>query len=630
MQTEIANVNKEVDWDKEPTRTSAKAGGHILSIAGMSKEDIDSLSPVEATAIGQLDDKTLEAIVVGYLIHDRDISDVKDDRRNAELISASAIRSSWFSDRGLGILYDRLLGYYREHKACATLNEIRADCEAENITADKARVYEDVAADCHAMCAARGISADIVIRRFVSLHEDKTVTKLVKEYRERRNDERFGPKKAIEGFRIAVAKELADPESAIIKERDWILGADETIGRMLDMKHNPEKYEGLRCGIPCIDNRTSGFRAGQLTVFIGRTGGYKSTLMMNIALKLWMKGLDVLYASFEMEQWVVETKLWCMYARVSYSKCLNGLVSEPGDRAEIAALQIIAEDAGRPEEERRGAGKKLARLRSSGILDTAEGAEDSILLKKAKLDLASRKNKFIITTAGQSQKIKIGQLEAYIVERKAEWQPKVVCVDYLDHVDSDAPHDRKDLEIGEVTKRLRTMGSTHDFTTITAAQFKRGVVERVRDAGDNAEKAGLSTEDIANAQAIGNDADTVFMLWPEEGGSRVRVFTPKARFGAQDPKGALIQVDVRSHFMDEKDIESTDGIISMISPAEVVAAATDLAEGKIEEVSTDEEKIDMGYYSSDGVDSGDGDEVDPLADPKQQGRALPPPAEDDL
>ena len=125
-------------------------------------------------------------------------------------------------------------------------------------------------------------------------------------------------------------------------------------------------------------------------------------------------------------------------------------------------------------------------------------------------------------------------------------------------VDSDTSHgDAKYEEIGDVCKHCRAMGQQMGFHVATAAQFKRGAIERIRKFGfNNVEKAALGTDDIAGSDQIGADADTVFMLWPRDGGNVLDVFTPKARHMSDDMKGEKLEVD-QDHCTIADDIAST-------------------------------------------------------------------------
>jgi hypothetical protein len=194
-------------------------------------------------------------------------------------------------------------------------------------------------------------------------------------------------------------------------------------------------------------------------------------------------------------------------------------------------------------------------------------------------------NKLKIARVGQSDKIKVGLLEKWIEERIEVWQPDVVIVDYLALVASDQAYsDRRDLEVGDVCKKFRAMGSRLGFHVITAAQYKRGAIERIREYGfANPEKAMLGTDDIAESNQIGADADTVFMLWPEDGGNRLRVFVPKARHAGTNVESfGVLQVDqdhctISDDITDTKQVSNNIGLGTALSLAQAIGEGNPLA-----------------------------------------------------
>jgi hypothetical protein len=317
-------------------------------------------------------------------------------------------------------------------------------------------------------------------------------------------------------------------------------------------------------------------------VVVGRHGGYKTTFLINIAYGLFMRGYNVLYASLEMEARNVMSKLICRYTRkVDWTKFYKGYISEPQDwkrRDEFAAAAV---DAALPEALRKKARSELAKYNE--ILAGIEpGKEESGIIEGAMAEIDARPNRLMICNVGQSRKIKVNQLEKWIEERREVFQPQVVLVDYLALVGADVEYtDRRDLEVGDICKYFRHMGSRMGFHVVTAAQYKRGAIERIRKYGfNNPEKAALNTDDIAESNQIGADADCVFMLWPEDGGNKLRIFTPKARYAPSDiDKGETVQVD-QAHCTIAEDIESTEEQSNNVSISEALASAGRMVAGK--------------------------------------------------
>jgi hypothetical protein len=157
------------------------------------------------------------------------------------------------------------------------------------------------------------------------------------------------------------------------------------------------------------------------------------------------------------------------------------------------------------------------------------------------------------------------------------------------------------------------MGALMGFHVISAAQYKRGAIERLRQHGmDNPDKAQFQTDDIAESNQIGADSDTIFFLWPGDGGNTLELFTPKARHMAENSKGDTLQIDQDACTISE-DIQSTSEIARTISPSVGFESAQRLADGdplapRIPDVDDD----DFGYLL-DGPSTTDADDpIDPF------------------
>jgi len=174
------------------------------------------------------------------------------------------------------------------------------------------------------------------------------------------------------------------------------------------------------------------------------------------------------------------------------------------------------------------------------------GRSDITLIDEQYQKFRESENKLYIINAGQSNKIKGSQIGRWLSEMEGSFRPNVLILDYLDLVAPETAYpDRRDQELGDICKFFRQMGQQMGFSTVTAAQFKRGAIERMRKKGlDSPEKAQFGTDDIAGSNMIGADADNVIALFREDGGNRLKMFTVKTRYGVSDiDKGKVLQVD---------------------------------------------------------------------------------------
>jgi hypothetical protein len=130
-------------------------------------------------------------------------------------------------------------------------------------------------------------------------------------YRDMLNDgqkkvETEGLEGALKHARQAVFNAEQELGSAAEKQRFNVADSEALDKFMMDYNdryNNPAKYAGVKCGISAIDEATQGFTPAQLIVLLAKSGGGKSTQMLNWALHSYMKqGKSVLYFSFEMEE----------------------------------------------------------------------------------------------------------------------------------------------------------------------------------------------------------------------------------------------------------------------------------------------------------------------------------------
>jgi replicative DNA helicase len=509
------------------------------------RELLKEATPFQVRAYGTLDQQTAEAMLVGYLVGNAERPPSPRDTSEPEAIIESGIKKEMFENRDLGELFDNFLSYYRENRKKLTPDEASTICAASGQKTNDASMYRKMAIRCYSTVLIRKIGASLVvefvINHYLQKQEDKIYQKAVRE----RADPSVGPQKSWENMRESCLRDLVDPRGGLIKEHDWQGDYKETMSWLIDMKKNPDKYRGYMCGISAIDTKTQGFRDGQLTVFCGPPTGYKSTTMMNISYGLWEAGYDVLYVSLEMEAMIVLLKLWCIAAGVDFTKAYNGKIVTQEDFDQLLDVQTRLARPDMPPEETEALRQKLVQLSALTKSQTKETC-DQARMDMARAEMEGKANKLKVINIGQSKKMKLSQLERWLHENSSVFAPKIVVVDYLDLVEPENPNpDRPDIGLGDCCKMLRAMGKNTGYSVITAAQLKRGAMERLRKYGfDTPEKSQLGVDDIAGSHMIGADADNVFMLWREDGGNVLRIFTAKARYGQNDvSKGSSVNID---------------------------------------------------------------------------------------
>lgn len=519
------------------------------------KELLKEATPFQVQRYGNLDVETAERMLVGYFVTEPSEGDNPGTEFADKVLDAN-LSGKMFETREIGMLFDEVSGYYKEAHKLLSYDNASLICMNSGQSRNDASMYRKILTRCKADINIRRFDPDLVVEFLLGHYLQKQQDRIYRKAVEERKDPAIGPRKSWENMREACVRDLVDPRGGAFREFDLVGDYRANMSWLHDMKVNPQKYMGYYCGIKAIDVATKGFRNGQLTVFVGAHGGYKTTTMLNVAYGLWERGYDVLFVSLEMEGNIVQLKLWCRATgEVSYSKAYGGLFSHPDDWKTLEKMEADLSSA--PQEER---GKLMAEIeRYKSVLIKGRGREDAGVIEKCVQKFEnSRKNRLKMLDSDQSRKIKLSQLDRWLREHARTFKPNVVIVDYLDLVDPENPNpNRPDIGYGDICKMLRAMGRQLGFAPITAAQLKRSAWKRLREMGlDNPEKAQLDTDDIGSSHQIGADADNVFMLWRRAGNTTIQIFTCKARYGEKDTtKGATLQVDFESNTVSDNGIE---------------------------------------------------------------------------
>lgn len=111
--------------------------------------------------------------------------------------------------------------------------------------------------------------------------------------------------------------------------------ADDFVSEYVKRRDHPELYEGIKSGVPQIDEKTFGWMPAQITVLLAPSSGGKSVVLMNWALAAHNQGKKILYFSFEMESYLCEVRHISRALQVKYSD-IKGLRL---DEARLAAVR---------------------------------------------------------------------------------------------------------------------------------------------------------------------------------------------------------------------------------------------------------------------------------------------------
>ena len=246
-----------------------------------------------------------------------------------------------------------------------------------------------------------------------------------------------------------------------------------------------EEVPKVLCGIKEIDETmVTGFEPGTLTLFCAKVGGFKSWMLLNVAVNAWKNGYDVLFVPIEMsEEQTIKRKL----------SILTG-------------------------------------VRNTRFYNYKDLTEEE--LKRTREEVASwrnRDNKFrILDLRGRST---VSQIRRHVKRDHDMFKPKLVVVDYLTIMQPEqSRYARHDLELGDICKEFRAMGKEMGFAVVSAAQQSRDSLKK-KQAG----KLQFGPEDIKGSHEVAADADNIYFIkedkeFPNE---RLQMIVCKARNGTK-------------------------------------------------------------------------------------------------
>lgn len=102
--------------------------------------------------------------------------------------------------------------------------------------------------------------------------------------------------------------------------REFFSDTKRRIEKVKDRRDHPEKYAGLKTGIPTFDEKTGGLFAGELTLIAGVTGLGKSTILKQIEFGILMNnsGKNVLHIANEEYEDQVNSKFDALFTNEDY------------------------------------------------------------------------------------------------------------------------------------------------------------------------------------------------------------------------------------------------------------------------------------------------------------------------
>lgn len=269
----------------------------------------------------------------------------------------------------------------------------------------------------------------------------------------------------------------------------------------------PGKIRGILTGYHKLDNALNGLRPGRLILLAARPSQGKTAFALNIARHVALQGLPVGFVSLEMGDTELVLRLLSIDAKIDSIKAERGQLS----RDEWAEAMSAA-----------------SRLAAMPI--------------------------FFDSQSGQT----IGQIKAKVRRLVAQKKIKLLIVDYLGLINMSSKYNNRNIELGEVSSRLKGMAKEFKIPVIALSQLSRDI-----------EKSGKfrwpQNSDLRDSGALEQDADIVMFITRPETAGYESVVVAGQDFGTKDK--AFISITKHRH-----------GRAGLVIPFQFIAERTEFAE----------------------------------------------------
>lgn len=244
-------------------------------------------------------------------------------------------------------------------------------------------------------------------------------------------------------------------ESRFVPLREVIKSSIETIDNLYQRKEN---ITGIATGFRDLDMKTAGLQRSDLIVIAGRPSMGKSALASCMAEHIGVvEKIPVAFFSLEMSKEQLVQRMLCSHARVDAHKVRTGFLSQADWPRLVSAAGKLSE--------------------APIYIDDSPG-------------------------------ITVMELRAKARRMKAQFDIKVIILDYLQLMQGPARSENRQQEISEISRSLKALARELSVPLISISQLSRAVEQR------SDHRPQLS--DLRESGAIEQDADLVILLLREE------------------------------------------------------------------------------------------------------------------
>ena len=233
---------------------------------------------------------------------------------------------------------------------------------------------------------------------------------------------------------------------------------DANIDALVERRGNKALISGISTGFKKLDTLTSGLQGSDLIILAARPGMGKTALSLNLARNIAVDAeVPVVFFSLEMSKEQLSMRLLCSEARIDSSSVRSGFFSDDDWRKLTDAADILSE--------------------APIFLDDSS--------ELTSLDVKTKARRL-----------------------KLEKNIGLIIIDYLQLMKARTISDRRDLEISEMSRSLKSLAKELNIPIIALSQLNRRLEER------SDKRPQLS--DLRESGALEQDADLVMFIYRDE------------------------------------------------------------------------------------------------------------------
>jgi len=435
-----------------------------------------------------------ETELLALMLNDKDLLE--------QVISRSCIMPEYFLTEELSNLFQATLKYYDKYAALLTRDALRKIVEEMNSISDAVAAQWMVLYDSvsnlrvdpeNFLKLIDNLESRYVQQKYFELmvsgdnlsHQMINTTcnqkELMSKIQDRINSIRVGEDG--DRYRLCTLKDsLSRVMNSVEKRRD-----------------NQEAERGIMSGFSDIDNTIFGFPRGKYVIVVGFPNGGKTTLMLNMALNMALRGNKIVFVTIEMTEDEITERLLTAFANI-------------------------------PSRNLRCGGKG-----EDGIHD---GIYNKLIAAAEHLEKIIGENLVFVSVAEQT---KLEQILALVNRKRKYMDIDAMFVDYLDVIKPSVHYpNRPDLELADVSIRLQAYGKKNNILTVTANSLTNTKMKEIRKKNQSAKSEtpdiddvdGIFIEDVGGTQKLGRDCDYMLGCMFNKLRDRLCIWWTKARLYA--------------------------------------------------------------------------------------------------